>query len=78
MSKPSQPPANDLVESANQRESAAAVLLKDLDERQESVLQELDDLNHNIEDLIDSWQGQNKQEQQQGLPQDSTSSLSTT
>ena len=78
MSKPSQPPANDLVESANQRESAAAVLLKELDERQESVLQELDDLNHNIEDLIDSWQGQNKQEPHQELPQDSTSSLSTT
>jgi len=77
MSKPSQPTANDLVESANQRESAAAVLLKELDERQESVLLELNDLNQNIEDLIDSWQGQNKQEQQQELLPDSNSSLST-
>ena len=77
MSKPSQPPANDLVESANQRESAAAVLLKELDERQESVLLELNDLNQNFEDLIDSWQGQNKQEQQQELLPDSNSSLST-
>ena len=77
MSKPSKPTANDLVESANQRESAAAVLLKELDERQESVLLELNDLNQNIEDLIVSWQGQTKQEQQQELLPDSNSSLST-
>ncbi len=78
MSKSSLQPANDVVESANQRESAAAVLLKELDERQESVMRELDDLNHNIEDLIDSWQVQNKQEPEQELLPDEASELNTT
>ncbi len=73
MSKSSLQPATDVVESANQRESAAAVLLKELDERQESVMRELDDLNHNIEDLIESWQVQNKQEPEQELLPDETS-----
>ena len=73
MSKSSLQQASDVVESANQRESAAAVLLKELDERQESVLRALDDLNHNIEDLIESWQVQNKQEPEQELLPDDTS-----
>ena len=78
MSKSSLQQASDVVESANQRESAAAVLLKELDERQESVMRELDDLNHNIEDLIDSWQVQNKQEPEQELLPDEASELNTT
>ena len=45
-------PANDSIESANQRENAAAVLLKELDERQDSVLQELEQLNLDVEELI--------------------------
>ena len=78
MSKSSLQQASDVVESANQRESAAAVLLKELDERQESVLRELDNLNHNIEDLIESWQVQNKQEPEQELLPDDTSVKNTT
>ena len=55
-------PANDSIESANQREKAAAVLLKELDERQDSVLQELEQLNLDVEGLIESWQGKKKEE----------------
>jgi len=43
------------VASANQRENAAAVLLKELDQRQDSVLEDLDQLNGDIENLIESW-----------------------
>ena len=46
---------HDPVASANQRENAAAVLLKELDQRQESVLEDLDQLNGDIENLIESW-----------------------
>ena len=41
-------------------------------------MRELDDLNHNIEDLIDSWQVQNKQEPEQELLPDEASELNTT
>ncbi|MBA63586.1 MAG: hypothetical protein CMJ76_14620 [Planctomycetaceae bacterium] len=57
MSDSSHQPSSDPVEYANQRENAAAVLLKELDERQESVLEELEQLNGDIEDLIESWRG---------------------
>jgi len=57
MSDSSPLPANDIVEAANHRENAAAVLLKELDERQDAVLEELDQLNDNIENLIESWRG---------------------
>lgn len=46
---------HDPVASANQRENAAAVLLKELDQRQDSVLEDLDQLNSDIEILIESW-----------------------
>ena len=46
---------HDPVASANQRENAAAVLLKELDQRQDSVLEDLDQLNGDIENLIESW-----------------------
>ena len=57
MSDSSPLPANDIVEAANHRENAAAVLLKELDERQDAVLEDLDQLNDNIEHLIESWRG---------------------
>ncbi len=50
-----EPSVHDPVASANQRESAAAVLLKELDQRQDSVLEDLDQLNGDIENLIESW-----------------------
>ena len=62
MSESSPLPTKDIVEAANHRENAAAVLLKELDERQDSVLEELDQLNLDIENLIESWRGK-KQEQ---------------
>ena len=62
MSESSPLPAKDIVEAASHRENAAAVLLKELDERQDSVLEELDQLNLDIENLIESWRGK-KQEQ---------------
>ena len=55
-------PNHDVVEAANQRETAAAVLLKELDEQQETVLHELDQLNDDIENLIDSWRGQSREQ----------------
>ncbi len=57
MSDSSPLPANGIVEAANHRENAAAVLLKELDERQDAILEELDQLNDNIENLIKSWRG---------------------
>lgn len=55
MSDSSPLPASDIVEAANHRENAAAILLKELDERQDAVLEELDQLNDSIENLIESW-----------------------
>lgn len=55
-------PDHNVVEAANQRETAAAVLLKELDEQQETVLHELDQLNDDIEHLIDSWRDRSREE----------------
>ena len=46
---------NSPISEAEQREKAAASLLDKLDARQDQVISDLDGLNDQIEDLIDSW-----------------------
>ena len=46
---------NSPISAAEQREKAAASLLDKLDARQDQVISDLDGLNDQIEDLIDSW-----------------------
>jgi ppGpp synthetase/RelA/SpoT-type nucleotidyltranferase len=43
------------ISEAEQREKAATSLLDKLDARQDQVISDLDGLNDQIEDLIDSW-----------------------
>ena len=46
---------NSPISEAEQREKAATSLLDKLDARQDQVISDLDGLNDQIEDLIDSW-----------------------
>ena len=46
---------NSPISEAEQREKVAASLLDKLDARQDQVISDLDGLNDQIEDLIDSW-----------------------
>ena len=46
---------NSPISEAEQREKVAASLLDKLDSRQDQVISDLDGLNDQIEDLIDSW-----------------------
>ena len=67
MSENAQQTTENPVETANQRESAAAVLLRELDQRQDTVLNDLEELNTNIEDLIDVWRGKKDDEAEQAI-----------
>ncbi|HIN54402.1 MAG TPA: hypothetical protein EYM79_08825 [Planctomycetes bacterium] len=46
---------NSPISEAEQREKVATSLLDKLDARQDQVISDLDGLNDQIEDLIDSW-----------------------
>jgi predicted transcriptional regulator len=58
MSKPNQLSTTSLISEAEQREEVATKLLDQLDARQDQVISDLDGLNDQIEDLIDSWRQQ--------------------
>jgi hypothetical protein len=58
MSKPNQLSTFSLISEAEQREEVATKLLDQLDARQDQVISDLDGLNDQIEDLIDSWRQQ--------------------
>ena len=58
MSNPNQLSKISLISEAEQREEVATKLLDQLDARQDQVISDLDGLNDQIEDLIDSWRQQ--------------------
>ncbi len=55
MSNPNELSENSPISEAEQREKVATSLLDKLDARQDQVISDLDGLNDQIEDLIDSW-----------------------
>ena len=55
MSNSNQLSENSPISEAEQREKVATSLLDKLDARQDQVISDLDGLNDQIEDLIDSW-----------------------
>ena len=55
MSNPNELSENSPLSKAEQREAVATSLLDQLDARQDQVISDLDGLNEQIEDLIDSW-----------------------
>ena len=55
MSNPKELNENSPISEAEQREMVATSLLDKLDARQDQVISDLDGLNDQIEDLIDSW-----------------------
>ncbi|MBT3890598.1 MAG: hypothetical protein HN617_06805 [Planctomycetaceae bacterium] len=55
MSNPNELSENSPLSKADQREAVATSLLDQLDARQDQVISDLDGLNEQIEDLIDSW-----------------------
>jgi len=55
MSNPNELRENSPISKAEQREKVATSLLDKLDARQDQVISDLDGLNDQIEDLINSW-----------------------
>ena len=55
MSNPKELSENSPLSQAEKRDKAATSLLDQLDARQDQVISDLDGLNDQIEDLIDSW-----------------------
>ena len=55
MSNPNELSENSPISEAEQRNEVATSLLDKLDARQDQVISDLDGLNNQIEDLIDSW-----------------------
>ncbi|MGY8731085.1 MAG: hypothetical protein ACKVK0_03055 [Pirellulales bacterium] len=55
MSYPNELSESSPISEAEQREEVATKLLDQLDARQDQVISDLDGLNDQIEDLIDSW-----------------------
>ena len=55
MSNPNELSEGSPISEAEQREKVATSLLDKLDARQDQVISDLDGLNDQIEDLIDSW-----------------------
>ncbi|MDE0816492.1 MAG: hypothetical protein OSA92_02455 [Pirellulaceae bacterium] len=55
MSNPNELSENSPISEAEQREKVATSLLDKLDARQDQVISDLDGLNDQIEDLINSW-----------------------
>jgi hypothetical protein len=55
MSNPNELSENSPISEAEQRNEVATSLLDKLDARQDQVISDLDGLNDQIEDLIDSW-----------------------
>jgi hypothetical protein len=55
MSNPNELSENSPISEAEQREKVATSLLDKLDARQDQVISDLDGLNDQIENLIDSW-----------------------
>ncbi len=55
MSNPKELSGNSPLSKAEQREAVTTSLLDQLDARQDQVISDLDGLNDQIEDLIDSW-----------------------
>jgi len=55
MSNPNELSENSPISEAEQREKVATSLLDKLDARQDQVISDLDGLNDQIEDLIESW-----------------------
>ena len=55
MSNPNELSEGSPISEAEQREKVATSLLDKLDARQDQVISDLDGLNEQIEDLIDSW-----------------------